>query len=103
MPQHGAALQGPGAAIQSGLAPCPPAMDLETLGRYLPHKVIRRRVREAAVRRVRKDLILAGKSESELSTQDLEYLLADAEKDVLADIKQTGLLGALALLGINLF
>ena len=78
-------------------------MDLETLGRYLPHKVIRRHVREAAVRRVRKDLILAGKSESELSTQALEYLLADAEKDVLADIKQTGLLGALALLGINLF
>ena len=55
------------------------------------------------MRRVRKDLILHGKTEEQMSAQDLEYLLADAEKEVIADIKQTGLLGALALLGINLF
>lgn len=78
-------------------------MDLDKLQRYLPNHVIRRRIRRAAVRRVRKDLILHGKSENDLSSEDLEYLLADAEKDVIADLKQTGLVGALALLGINLF
>ncbi len=78
-------------------------MDLEQLQKYLPQNLIRKRIRIAAVRRVRKDLILHGKAESELSADELEYLLADAEKDVIADLKQTGLLGALALLGINLF
>lgn len=80
-----------------------PSMDLETLGHYLPNRVIKRRIRALAVRRVRKDLILNGKQEADFSEQDLEYLLADAEKDVVAEIKQTGLLGALALLGLNLF
>lgn len=78
-------------------------MELEKLSRYLPQHVIKRRIRKAAVRKVRKDLILHGKREQDLSADDLEYLLADAEKEVIADIKQTGFLGALALLGINLF
>ena len=76
-------------------------MEIEKLARYLPQRVIRRRIRSAAVRRVRKDLILNGKQESDFSEQDLEYLLADAEKDVIAELKQTSLLGALALLGLS--
>lgn len=79
------------------------AMELRELSRYAPQHVIRRKIRKAAVRRVRKELILHGKREEDLSEDDLEYLLADAEKDVIADLKQTGLIGALALLGINLF
>lgn len=78
-------------------------MEIEKLARYLPQRVIRRRIRSAAVRRVRKDLILNGKQESDFSEQDLEYLLADAEKDVIAELKQTSLLGALALLGLSAF
>ncbi len=78
-------------------------MELETLSRYMPQRVIKRRIRKAAVRRVRKDLILHGKREEDMSKDDLEYLLADAEKDIVSEIKQTGLLGALALLGLNLF
>lgn len=78
-------------------------MDLRALEAYLPHRVLKRRIRKLAVRRVRKDLILHGKREEDVSAQDLEYLLADAEKDVVADLKQAGLLGALALLGINVF
>ncbi len=78
-------------------------MNLHDLSRFAPQHVIRRRIREAAVRRVRKQLILHGKSEDDLSAEDLEYLLADAEKEVRGDLKQTGLIGALALLGINLF
>lgn len=78
-------------------------MELRDLSRYAPQRVVRRKIRQAAVRRVRKDLILHGKREEDFSEDDLEYLLADAEKEVIADLKQTGLLGALALLGINLF
>lgn len=78
-------------------------MDLTALNRFLPHRLLQQRIRKLAVRRVRKDLILHGKREEELSAEDLEYLLADAEKDVRAELKQASLLGALALLGINLF
>lgn len=78
-------------------------MDQHRLQSYLPNRLLQRRIRRLAVRRVRKDLILHGKREDQISHDDLEYLLADAEKDVIADLKQAGLLGALALLGINLF
>ena len=78
-------------------------MDLKALEKYLPQRMLRRRIRRVAARRVRKDLILHGKSENDMTQDELEYLLADAEKDVIADLKQTGLIGALALLGINLF
>ena len=78
-------------------------MDPETLKSYLPHRVLKQRVRRVAVRRVKKDLILHGKQESELTEDELEYLVADAERSVWSDIKQTGLIGALALLGLNVF
>lgn len=71
------------------------------LKEYFPNRVIKRKVREVAVKRVRKDLILNGKSEEELSEADLEYLLADAEESVWSDIKQTSLMGVLAMLGLS--
>ena len=55
-----------------------------------------------AVKRVRKDLILNGKSEEDISNEDLEYLLADAEESVWSDIRQTSLMGVLAMLGLSL-
>ncbi|MBT3832128.1 MAG: hypothetical protein HOB98_17855 [Gammaproteobacteria bacterium] len=54
------------------------------------------------MKRVRKDLILNGKSEEDISEADLEYLLADAEESVWSDIKQTSLMGVLAMLGLSL-
>jgi hypothetical protein len=69
--------------------------------RFLPNRVVNRRIRTAAIKRVRKDLILHGKSETELSKQDLEYLLADAEADVKNQIKTAGLVGVLALFGLG--
>ena len=76
-------------------------MKSEQLTRWMPHKVFKRRVRKAAIKRVRKDLILHGKSEHDLSQEDLEYLVADAEEDVKSDLQKTGLIGALALLGLG--
>ena len=77
-------------------------MELEQLKEYFPNRVIKRKVRAEAVRRVRKDLILHGKSEEELSEEELEYLLADAEQSVWGDIKQTSLVGVLAMLGLSI-
>jgi len=76
-------------------------METEELKEYFPNRVIKRKVREVAVKRVRKDLILNGKSEEDISEADLEYLLADAEESVWSDIKQTSLMGVLAMLGLS--
>ena len=78
-------------------------MDLERLKSLMPNRVFNRRVRKAAIKRVRKDLILHGKSEHDLSEEELEYLVADAESDVIGDLQKAGLLGALALLGLGGF
>jgi hypothetical protein len=77
-------------------------METEALKEYFPHRVIKRKVREVAVKRVRKDLILNSKSEEDISKEDLEYLLADAEESVWSDIKQTSLIGVLAMLGLSI-
>ncbi len=69
--------------------------------KYLPHRVVNRRIRAAAIKRVRKDLILHGKSEHDMSKEDLEYLVADAESDVKSQIKTAGLVGVLALFGLS--
>ena len=75
---------------------------MEDLKEYFPNRVIKRKVRDVAVKRVRKDLILNGKAEDDLSAADLEYLLADAEQSVWSDIKQTSLIGVLAMLGLSI-
>ena len=69
--------------------------------RFLPNRVVNRRIRAAAIKRVRKDLIFHGKSEHELSKEDLEYLVADAEADVRNQLKTMGLVGVLAFLGLS--
>ena len=69
---------------------------------YLPNRVARRRLRAAAIRRVRKELILYGKSEDGFSKDDLEYLVADAEIAIKNNLQKAGLIGALALLGFGL-
>lgn len=78
-------------------------MDPERLKRYLPNHVIKQRVRKTAIKRVKKDLILHGKQESDLTEEELEYLVADAEQSVWGDIRQTSVIGVLALLGLSAF
>ncbi len=45
-------------------------------------RAVRRRLREAAVAKVRQDIIHAGRSEADYSEQDLEYLVAEKEKEI---------------------
>jgi hypothetical protein len=78
-------------------------MDLERIRHMMPDRVFQRRVRKAAIKRVRKDLVIHGKKEQDFSKEDLEYLVADAETDVKNDLQKAGLLGVLAILGFGGF
>ena len=76
--------------------------DSNSWQRLLPNRVLKRRIRAAAIKRVRKDLILHSKSEHDLTKEELEYLVADAESDVKNNLKTAGLIGVLALFGLSL-
>jgi len=64
--------------------------------------VVRQRLRKLAVSRVRKDIIHAGRKEADYSTEDLEYLVADKEREIWSGIgwKSFGIVAL--LLGINI-
>jgi hypothetical protein len=65
-------------------------------------KMVRKKLRSLAVDRVRKDIIHAGRKEADYSVEDLEYLVADKEKEIWSGIgwKSFGIVAL--LLGINI-
>jgi len=65
-------------------------------------KMVRQKLRSLAVDRVRKDIIHAGRKEEDYSAEDLEYLVADKEKEIWSGIgwKSFGIVAL--LLGINI-
>jgi hypothetical protein len=65
-------------------------------------KAVRRRLREAAVAKVRQDIIHAGRSEADYSQEDLEYLVAEKEKEIWSGIGWKGFGIVALLLGINI-
>ncbi len=77
-------------------------MSAEKTSRIRPPKVVRQRLRKLAVSRVRKDIIHAGRKEADYSTEDLEYLVADKEREIWSGIgwKSFGIVAL--LLGINI-
>lgn len=62
----------------------------------------KRRIRRLAVRRVRRDLILNGRDEHKMTEEELEYLLSDAENQVVMDLQKTGLIALAAGFGLSL-
>ncbi|MGI9322820.1 MAG: hypothetical protein ACR2PJ_04470 [Pseudomonadales bacterium] len=60
-------------------------------GKYLPKRMIR----AEAIRRVRKSLVQYGKSEHELSMEELEYLVADEETKLKSQLANAGTAAAL--------
>ncbi|MDP5053340.1 MAG: hypothetical protein NWP69_06100 [Congregibacter sp.] len=65
-------------------------------------KVVRKRLREAAVAKVRQDIIHAGRTESEYAEEDLEYLVAEKEKEIWSGIGWKSFGVVALLLGINI-
>ena len=65
-------------------------------------RVVRKRLREMAVAKVRQDMIHAGRSEADYSEEDLEYLVAEKEKEIWSGIGWRGFAIVALLLGINI-
>lgn len=65
-------------------------------------KPVRKRLRAAAVAKVRQDIIHAGRSEADYSQEDLEYLVAEKEKEIWSGIGWKGFGIVALLLGINI-
>lgn len=60
-----------------------------------------RKIRNLAVDRVHRDMVLHGKTEVDFSDEDLEFLLTDAEREIWSKIKGNSLKVALVLLGFS--
>jgi hypothetical protein len=65
-------------------------------------KAVRKKLRSAAIARVRQDMIHAGRQESDYSNDDLEYLVAEKEKEIWSGLGWKGFGIAALLLGINI-
>lgn len=71
-------------------------------GRARLPRAVRKRLRAAAVAKVRQDIIHAGRQESDYAARDLEYLVAEKEKEIWSGIGWKGFGIAALLLGINI-
>lgn len=65
-------------------------------------KAVRKRLRTAAIAKVRQDIIHAGRVESEYAQEDLEYLVAEKEKEIWSGLGWKGFGIVALLLGINI-
>ena len=65
-------------------------------------KAVRKRLRAAAVAKVRQDIIHAGRTEGDYSQEDLEYLVAEKEKEIWSGIGWKSFGVVALLLGINI-
>ncbi len=65
-------------------------------------RALRQRLRNRAIAKVRQDMIHAGRDESSYSEDELEYLVAEKEKEIWSGIGWKGFGIAALLLGINI-
>ena len=65
-------------------------------------RIVRQKLRSAAVASVRKDIIHAGRNEQDYSPEDLEYLVAEKEKEIWSGVGWKGFGIVALLLGINI-
>jgi hypothetical protein len=65
-------------------------------------RALRRRLRAAAVAKVRQDIIHAGRNEADYAREDLEYLVAEKEKEIRSGLGWKGFGIVALLLGINI-
>lgn len=65
-------------------------------------RMLRQRLRNQAIAKVREDMIHAGRSQSDYSEEELEYLVAEKEKAIWSNIGWKGFGIAALLLGINI-
>jgi hypothetical protein len=76
--------------------------EAKSSGKLRAPKVVRKKLRSLAIARVRQDIIHAGRQESDYSSEDLEYLVAEKEKEIWSGLGWKGFGIAALLLGINI-
>ncbi|MEP0203906.1 MAG: hypothetical protein ABJ084_12975 [Halioglobus sp.] len=76
--------------------------DAKSPGKLRAPKAVRKKLRSAAIARVRQDMIHAGRQEADYSVEDLEYLVAEKEKEIWSGLGWKGFGIAALLLGINI-
>ncbi len=74
----------------------------EKSSRIRAPRMLRQKLRTMAVARVRKDIIHAARKEADYSDEELEYLVAEKEKEIWSGIGWKGFGIAALLLGINI-
>ena len=74
----------------------------EGLSRIRAPRMVRQKLRTMAVARVRRDIIHAARKEADYSDEELEYLVAEKEKEIWSGIGWKGFGIAALLLGINI-
>ena len=60
-------------------------------------------LREKAIKRTETRILLVGKTPEDFNPDDLEVVVQEEEEKIKSEIKEKGLLAALALLGISWF
>lgn len=78
------------------------SMNQDSKSRIRAPRLVRQKLREAAIARVRQDIIHAGRQETDYSDEDLEYLVAEKEKEIWSGIGWKGFGIVALLLGINI-
>jgi hypothetical protein len=78
------------------------AMEQETSSRIRAPKAVRQKLRTLAVAQVRKDIIHAGRKQEDYAEDELEYLVAEKEKEIWSGIGWKGFGIVALLLGINI-
>ena len=77
-------------------------MSKETGSRIRAPRAVRQKLRDVAINKVRQDIIHAGRKEADYSAEELEYLVAEKEKEIWSGIGWKGFGIASLLLGINI-
>jgi hypothetical protein len=65
-------------------------------------RIFRQKLRDRAVDKVRQDMIHAGRTEADYSDEDLEFLIAEKEREIWSSIGWRGFGIVALLLGINI-
>lgn len=77
-------------------------MDSETPSKFRAPRIVRQRLRDRAIAKVRQDMIHAGREEASYTEDELEYLVSEKEKEIWSSIGWKGFGIAALLLGINI-
>jgi len=68
---------------------------------FKPKKKIASAIRDKAIAQTKSRLILAGKSASDLSSEDLETIVAEEETKIISSYKDKTIVAVMALLGLS--